>query len=316
MRVNYENRLARNVEEMLERSLGPGKARVDVHSDMDLDKITTSSESYDPDGQVVRSTQTVTDSSETSDGGDQPVTVTTNLPNTPATPGTAGGKGKTAHSEELTNYDITKTMRNHVREAGIVRRLSVAVLVDGNYVTAADGARNYEARSADELKQLTSLVRSAIGYDEKRGDMVDVVNLRFAVPPEVAPLPVTSILGFERAEILRVGEMLVVAVVAILFILLVVRPLLMRMVENTGGGGGGQALVTGATRGSTRALPAPADATAGASGAGAAAPDTMIDIGQVEGRVAQSAIRKIGEIVEKHPEEAVSIVRSWMNQGN
>jgi flagellar M-ring protein FliF len=202
-----------------------------------------------------------------------------------------------------------------VREAGVVRRLSVAVLVDGNYVTAADGARNYEARSADELKLLTSLVRSAIGYDEKRGDTVDVVNLRFAVPPEVAPLPVTSILGFERPEILRVGEMLVVAVVAILFILLVVRPLLMRMVENTGGGGG-QALVTGATGGSTRALPAPGNGTAGDLAAAAAGPDSMIDIGQVEGRVAASAIRKIGEIVEKHPEEAVSIVRSWMNQGN
>ena len=69
-RVNYENRLSRNVEELLERSVGPGKARVDVHADMDFDKITTNSESYDPDGQVVRSTQSSTDSSDSNEAGD------------------------------------------------------------------------------------------------------------------------------------------------------------------------------------------------------------------------------------------------------
>lgn len=315
MRVNYENRLARNVEELIERSVGPGKARADVHADMDFDKITTSSESYDPDGQVVRSTQEVNDSSESSEAGDQPVTVTTNLPNAQATPATAGGKTKSAHEEKTTNYDITKTVRNQVREAGIVRRLSVAVLVDGNYTTAADGARNYEPRSADELKQLTALVRSAIGFDEKRGDTVEVVNMRFAAPPEVAPLPVTTIFGFERAELLHMGEMLVIALVAVLFILLVVRPLLMRMVES--GGGEHTGLLAAGAAGGAPALPAPgAEGSQGLMVPAVSGQEKMIDIGQVEGRVAASSIKKIGEIVEKHPEEAVSIVRSWMYQGN
>jgi flagellar M-ring protein FliF len=310
MRVNYETRLARNVEELIERSVGPGKARADVHADMDFDKITTNSESYDPDGQVVRSTQEVNDSSENNDAGDQPVTVTTNLPNAQATPGTAGGKSKTAHEEKTTNYDITKTVRNQVREAGVVRRLSVAVLVDGNYTAAADGTRSYEPRSADELKQLTALVHSAIGFDEKRGDTVDVVNLRFAAPPEVAPPPVTTVFGFERAELLHVGEMLVVALVAVLFILLVVRPLLMRMVES-GGDQGGQ--LTREAPAGTTALPAPGGGSSLVPAAAGGNGDHMIDLGQVEGRVAASSIRKIGEIVEKHPDEAVSIVRSWMS---
>jgi flagellar M-ring protein FliF len=205
-------------------------------------------------------------------------------------------------------------VRNQVREGGVVRRLSVAVLVDGNYTMAADGTRNYEPRSADELKQLTALVRSAIGFDEKRGDTVEVVNMRFAAPPEVAPLPVTTIFGFEHAELMHMGEMLVIALVAVLFILLVVRPLLMRMTE---GGGADQTSLPapGAARG-TPALPAPAAGSPGLVPVPGGQEQQMIDIGQVEGRVAASAIKKIGEIVEKHPEEAVSIVRNWMYQGN
>ena len=81
MRVNYESRLARSVEQLLERSVGPGKARVDVHAEMNFDRVTTSTETYDPDGQVVRSTQTDSQSDNTDAGGGQPVSVSTNLPN-------------------------------------------------------------------------------------------------------------------------------------------------------------------------------------------------------------------------------------------
>jgi flagellar M-ring protein FliF len=100
----------------------------------------------------------------------------------------------------------------------------------------------------------------------------------------------------------------------VLFILLVVRPLLMRMVESSGSDHPG--LLAGPAPAGTRALPAPADAPPGLMVPAAGTDQQMIDLGQVEGRVAASSIRKIGEIVEKHPEEAVSIVRSWMYQGS
>jgi flagellar M-ring protein FliF len=326
MRVNYENRLSRNVEELIERSVGPGKARVDVHADMDFDRVTVNSETFDPDQQVARSTQTVTESSDSSETGDQPVTVQTNLPNAQTATGTGGGRSKSARNEETVNYEIGKTVRSQVREAGVVRRLSVAVLVDGTYTTAADGTRTYQPRSPEEMKQLTALVRSAIGYDEKRGDTVEVVNLRFAGADDVMPAPPQTLLGFERADMLKAGEMLVVALVAVLFILLVVRPLLMRVLENNAAAGSeANGLLPGAVAGAgSPALPppaglAPALATGGAvattDGGGKEGAEKMIDIGQVEGRVAASSIRKIGEIVEKHPEEAVAIVRAWMYQG-
>jgi flagellar M-ring protein FliF len=308
-RVNYENRLSRHVEELLERSVGPGKARVDVHADMDFDKITTSSESYDPDGQVVRSTQSSTDSSDSNEAGDQPVTVTSNLPNNQTAAGSAGGKSKSARTEETVNYEITKTVRSQVREAGVVRRLSVAVLVDGTYAPAADGTRAYQPRPPEELKQLTALARSAIGYDEKRGDALEVINLRFTAPEELPAAASTMILGLERAELMRIGELLVIALLGVLFLLLVARPLLLRLAETAAripallpvaaGGAGAPALLSPGANGAARA---------------AAGPDSMIDIGQVEGRVAASGIRKVGEIVDKHPDEAVAIVRSWMYQ--
>jgi flagellar M-ring protein FliF len=324
-RIAYETRLARNVEELLERTVGPGKARVDLHADMDFDRITTNSESFDPDQQVPRSTQTVTDSTDNSETGDQPVTVQTNLPNAQAAASTGGGRSKSSHQEETSNFEIGKKTVSQVRETGLVRRLSVAALVDGVYTIAADGTRTYQPRSPDDMKQLSTLVRSAIGYDEKRGDTVEMVNLRFTTVDEVMPAPPVTFFGFERADVLKMGEMLVIAVVAMLFILLVVRPLLMRVLENSTAAGGhnrlpGQPAGPGmqalpAPAGLGSALPAPGGTAMSAAAAERDAQDAMIDIGQVEGRVAASSIRKIGEIVEKHPEEAVAIIRSWMYQG-
>jgi len=333
LRVNYENRTSRKVEELLERSLGPGKVRVDVHADMDFDRITTSSESFDPDGQVVRSTQTVNQSDASTNGNqDQGVTVANNLPNAGGTNAAqTTSSSKSGRNEETVNYEISKTVRNQVRDVGAVKRLSVAVLVDGTYTGKPDGSRTYAPRSAEEMKQINALVRSAIGFDDKRGDTIEVANLQFVNPDE--PLangpPPLNILGFDKTDLMRMGETLVLAVVALLVILLVVRPLVFRLLESTAAAQESTPLLAEpalpgavalpAPGGGTAALPQQPGAPAAIAGPKAAgqqpALDQMIDIGQVEGRVAASSIRKIGEIVEKHPEEAVAIVRSWMYQG-
>jgi flagellar M-ring protein FliF len=244
--------------------------------------------------------------------------VTTNLPGGQA-PAASGTQSKSAHNDETVNYEISKTVKNQVRDQGQVQRLSVAVLVDGVTTIGADGAKTYQARSADEMKQLTALVRSAVGYDEKRGDAVDVVNMPFAGvdEPGMRAIP-WSVMGLEKDDLIKLGETGVVAIVGLLFLLLVVRPMVVRFIESLPApperAAAGSGLLTspiGAVGGLLAGDPATTMQRAAPTGVG-----EMIDIGQVEGRVAASSMKKIGEIVEKHPEEAVSIMRSWMYQNN
>jgi flagellar M-ring protein FliF len=319
MRVNYESRVARNVEQLLERSVGAGKARVDVHAEMNFDRVTTSSETYDPDGQVVRSTQT-DNQSDTSGGAaaGAAVSVSTNLPNgqTAPTPNTGDNKqSKSTHTQETVNYEISKTVKNQISDQGTVKRLSVAVLVDGTTATGSDGKASYKPRSADELKQLSTLVRSAVGYDEKRGDTVEVVNMPFAgaEEPPARPAP-WSLMGLEKSDLLYLGTTAGTALIGLLILMLVIKPMIGRFLDTAKNLGGSAVPALAVAGAPATALPAPQ---------GNAVTRTppppqgeMIDIGQVEGRVAASSIKKIGEIVDKHPDEAVAIVRSWMYQDN
>ncbi|HWA45906.1 MAG TPA: flagellar basal-body MS-ring/collar protein FliF [Hypericibacter adhaerens] len=313
-RLSYENKIRRSIEELLQRTLGYGKIRAEVTADLDFDRVTTNSETYNPDGQVVRSTQTVEEKNDSSDAqaSDQ-VTVANNLPNPT---GGSGGGGTTSASrsqrtEETVNYEISKETQVHIRETGQVKKLSVAVLVDGTYTAAADGTTAYAPRSAEELDQIGKLVKSAIGYDEKRGDTVEVVNMRFADNAELGSDASAGLfMGFSRSDLVRIVEMLVLALLGALAIMFGVRPILNRLLSPSRPEV--QAQIT--DQSVQAALPAP-DGTAALTG-----PTTtdeierMIDIGQIEGQVRASSIRKISELVSKHPEEAVGIMRGWMYQ--
>jgi flagellar M-ring protein FliF len=321
-RVAYEQRTALSIEQMLEPSLGPNRARVDVNADMDFDKLTVMSETYDPDGQVERSNQTVSDEHDNAGNGDQPITVQTNLPDGAQTQGNTAQttRDKSKHTEETHNFEVPHKVTNQTHEAGTVKRISVAVLVDGTYATNANGERTYQPRSAEELNSLKTLVQSAIGFDEKRGDQVQVVNLRFAQPEEAIGEPPPILFGLNKQDLFRATETLVLAVVAILVILLVIRPLVTRALETaretalasqrmlSEQAAMGAGMLTGPM--SMGALTGPGTAMSIME----EQQESMIDISQVEGRVRASSMKKIGEIVDKHPEEAVAIIRSWMYQ--
>jgi flagellar M-ring protein FliF len=315
MRLGYENKVRRSIEELLQRTLGYGKIRAEVTADLDFDRVTTNSETFNPDGQVVRSTQTVEEKNNSSDAqpNDQ-VTVANNLPN-PTGGGGAGGSTSATSSqrtEETVNYEISKETQVHIRETGQVKKLSVAVLVDGTYTTAADGTTTYAPRPAEELDQIGKLVKSAIGFDEKRGDTVEVVNMRFADNAELGSDASAGLfMGLSRSDIVRIVEMLVLALLGGLAIMFGLRPLLNRLltvakpapVAQIADQSGGQA-----------ALPAPDGSTTLAGPTTTDEIERMIDIGQIEGQVRASSIKKISELVAKHPEEAVGIMRGWMYQ--
>ena len=318
MRIAFENRIRGQVETLLERSVGMGKVRAEVSADVNFDRVTENTESFDPNGQVVRSTQTVEESSNSSEGQpNQSVTVQNNLPDgqTGVQVGGSATGSKTGRNEETINYEVSKIVRNTVREGGAVKRMSVAVLVDGNY---AGADRTYAARSKEEMTQLEALVKSAIGFDANRGDQVEIANLPFAQVEEVQDTA-TTLFGISKREFLQLAEIIVLGVVGLLVILLVVRPVLTRLFEALPAAGAalGPEAVAGPPGAGMAALAGPLD-TAAALAPPEEEPedllDAMIDINRVEGRVRASSLKKIGEIVDKHPEEAVAIVRNWMYQ--
>ncbi|MEQ1754641.1 MAG: flagellar basal-body MS-ring/collar protein FliF [Micropepsaceae bacterium] len=316
--ATFEDRVRSQIEDIITGIVGPGRARVQVSADIDYNRITKESQTFDPDGQVVRSTQSSSNASTSQDGkSSQGVTVTNSLPGGDA--GTAGGASNSndKRTEETVNYEISRTTSTEVQEGGSIKRLSVAVAVDGAYTTDDKGTRTYQARSADEMQQIEQLVKSAIGFDDKRGDQLKVVNLRFS-QPEVEALPPAEepLLGLQKEDVLHISQFGGIGIIALLLIFFVLRPMIKALATPSNGG-----LLIAQSMPSQGALAAAASgalAMASPSGAMALPPPSavqnMIDISQVEGQVKESSVRKVGEIVTKHPDETVSIVRQWLHE--
>lgn len=299
-RAAIEDRIRRQVKELVEGVVGPGRARVQVTADLDMNQVTTQEEKYDPDSQVARSTQTVEAPS-------------ANVPGAPgARPSTASTKN-TPDSEETTNYEISKTMTTTVAAPGTVRRLSIAVAVDGVTTPGEHGkADSYQPRSAEEMQHIEELVRSAVGYNAQRGDQVSVINVRFddSVSADAGSSSSSQLFAFDKNDLMRIIELAILAVVSGLIIFFVMRPLL----ATTAGGQSGFA--------GMRALGAGGGALAGGQTDGHSAEARSLgseieqrsDIAKIEGQVKGSSIKNVAEFVQRHPEESVSILRSWLHE--
>jgi len=328
-RVAFESRLTHALEELLEPSLGIGNVRTEITAEMDFDRVVTNEEIFDPDGQVIRSRQEVSESNQSKDGDSGAVSVGQSLPNAPAAGNENNSQSASNRTEEAVNFEISKTVRSHTREGGNTKRLSVAVLVNDRVTANADGEATYEQRNAEELANIERLVKSAVGFNESRGDTVQVVNMRFTeVPGMLGGVEDPLFLGFSTADLRRIVEVLILAIVGVLIILLVVRPLIAKIFETSPGqmgqreiGADGQPALLTDQSAMAGALAGPGGTAIAGRGGDMLMPNTenenlehMLDIAQVEGRVQASSIRKIGDIIDKHPDEAVSIIRSWMYQ--
>ncbi len=308
---SYERRVRSQIEDIVASVVGRGRARVQVAADMDFNRIQQTQESFDPESRVVRSTQTRAENNLSNEAREGQVTVGNELPGANA----QGGQGQREASqknEETVNYEISKTVRTEVIEGGRVKRMSVAVLVDGNYVKGAGGQQEYQQRPQEELDRIAALVRSAIGFDQKRGDTIEVVNLRFAEAPPVTEIKELTLFerlfSFSKDDTFRMLELGVLGLVTVFVFLFVVRPMmatLSRPDKETKtvmvqGPNGQMVTVQTPVEGPPAELPPTAT-------------EQMIEMSQINGAIQARSIEKVGEVASKNPQETVAILRQWIH---
>src|SRR5205085_3680864 len=145
----FEKRMRKQVEDIVSSVVGTGRARVQLSADFDFNKITQTSDKFDPEGRVLRSSQTREEQSMTADNNGQ-VTVNNELPGNQQNSGVAA-KDQSKKSEETNNYEISRTTNTEVTEVGRVNRISAAVLVDGIYPKNDKAELAYQDRTKEQL---------------------------------------------------------------------------------------------------------------------------------------------------------------------
>ena len=316
--TNYENSLRQRVEAIVSSVVGAGRVQVQVAADINYNHTQTTEEKFDPDSKVVRSTQTVEqNASNTSGSNNNAVSVANALPgaaNPANTNPTDQSKDTSGRTEETTNYEISKIVKTSTVDGGDIKKVSVAVVVDGSGDTAA----SYKPRTAEEMSKITALVKSAMGFDSARGDLVQVTNMQFARIEDASGTPAPKpLLGLDNSYWFKIIEAAIMCVTALLIGLFVAKPLINRMFAAQALAGGGTVALAN-TSPVAGSLPAPAGAGAAPAADGSApalpAPNASIDISRIDGQVRESSIKKVGEVVTAHPEEALAIIRTWLHQ--
>jgi len=308
-KVGYEKRIKNVIEDLLGRSVGFGKVEAQISAEMDFDQDVIDSETYDPDGKVARSVQTSEESQKSSEGAGGEVSAANNLPGAEASGTPAGAASDSANLNEVTNYEISKTNKKHIKQTGAVKRLSIAVLVDGTYVLdEATQQYTYQPRTKEELDQYKTLVKSAVGFDDKRGDTIEVANMKF----------ITEVLGPTKDkkyswltnDLTNILQTIVIGIVITLILVLVVKPMVRRAFELSKSGAEEIELQSALTGNELDEL---AEITGHEEAMKKKEP--LIDMQKFEEKMNSSSLGAINDIVERHPSEAVAIIRGWLENG-
>lgn len=215
-----------NVTRLLEARVGAGKAVVEVSVDTVTESESITERQIDPQARVAISSENQEKTSSSNNQGGGSVSVASNLPS-----GAAQGGNKTAQSNdsqttERVNYDVSETKREVVKTPGAVRRLTVAVLVDGITTTDANGQASWAARPDDEIAALRDLVAAAVGFDEKRGDVITIKSLAFEPLPTQGSEAGHSLIPAFALDVMTLVQLGVLAIVTLVLGLFVLRPIL------------------------------------------------------------------------------------------
>lgn len=305
-----ESRLRDQVEALLEPIVGQGKVRAEVSAQIDRDTTREEANVFDPDAQVIAHQVTVESGNQDqeSNAAPQGASVAAQLPDAQATTGAGGDTRRSVSnqtSEDVT-YDNSSRHTTTLRSPGTVKRLSVAVMVDG-------GERGLPQA---EVQRLTRLVENAVGADSQRGDSVVVESMKFTAADDAAASEssIWSLLSMDR--IIGLIELLVIAGAG-LFALRMLKPKgavpapeplaepipLEAMTPEM------LALASRAAEGDEEAR----DQLQALEAEQRPTLDQEIALANVDGRIKLSALKQIGEAVTASPPEAASVIRQWMN---
>lgn len=334
VRSAIEDRMARSIEAILTARVGAGNARVQVSVDLSNEREVLVQQSFDPEQQVARSISSRTEAAQGTDGGTTPVGVQGNLPEALGGVGPGAGSSDSRNrAEDSTQFEIGNTRRETVTEAGDLRRVSVAVLVNGIHETSDGGDAVYQERPAEELERLAQLVRASVGFDAARGDTVSVDSLRFMDYSSGLGEPVRTTLGQTLIgalpSVLRsVFALLIVAAV----LLLGVRPVLNRVWPEEAAAlprppqpgkpdspEGGDARMVEGPKGTPKALTAevPEFSTGRVEQIPEGeAPEDYVRLVSVQGAVLKRHLEAMGRLVEDEQEASLRMLRGWLAQGN
>jgi len=217
--------LKHNVERLLEARVGYGKAVVEVSVETVTERESISERRFDPDSRIAISTDVEERSNKSDDSGAGAVTVASNLP-TGAGGSQSASQSQSNETRERTNYEVSETTREVLKTPGAIKKISVAVLVDGLQRTDADGNVTWEDRPAEELESLRALVASAVGYNEARGDEITLRSMSFEPVALTGTEAVAGSISNTPIDLTSIIQSAVLAVVALVLGLFVLKPML------------------------------------------------------------------------------------------
>ncbi len=218
--------IKRNVERLLEARVGFGKAVVEVNVETVTQSELITERTFDPEGRVAISSDTEETSTSTSDQGGGDVTVASNLPDGDAAVNGNQSQSENSVTRERVNYEVSEIQREVTRAPGAIRRLSVAVLVDGLIAPDDAGVPVWAPRPEDEMQALRELVASAVGFDAERGDSLTLKTMEFQMPETPGTAPIGGIFGPIDIDAMRLAQLGVLGTVILLLGLFVIRPIL------------------------------------------------------------------------------------------
>jgi flagellar M-ring protein FliF len=339
-RVNKERLYREKIENMLIRYVGEGNVRAEVSIDINLNRTTRNQVTFDPDGQVVvsQNSRENTSRDETSNPTPDTATVANNLPDAQQSSNTS--VNTTSDLDETTNFENSKTETITVIEPGEIEQLRISVLVNSNALTPPPNADGTPSQAAPvDIAALEELVKTAVPYDEGRDDQLTVQALAFAPVEELAPTEEPfNILGASLNQIISISTNIGMIILGILFLMTIVRPVVMKLIETIPVPSDepdataqleDQSADTPALFAPDAPVTADVVAAAAAGDESAAAVvraaknsgslalenfgvESKIDVAQVEGRIQESAVKRVAEIIKSHPDESVAILRNWL----